>query len=174
MVWGGWEGHQPKQCVDLFAGLLENEGFRVTLANDLEVYTDAGSLAAQDLIVQCYTMSTITGEQLRGLLEAVRGGVGFAGWHGGMCDAFRNEPEYQFMTGGQWVAHPGNVIDYTVNITSADPIVAGLQNFQMHSEQYYMHTDPSNEVLATTTFSGEHAAWIAGTTMPVAPCGAVR
>ena len=35
------------------------------------------------------------------------------------------------------------------------------------SEQYYMHVDPSNEVLATTTFSGEHAPWIAGVVMPV-------
>jgi uncharacterized protein len=72
------------------------------------------------------------------------------------------------MVGGQWVAHPGNIIQYTVNITdSSDPIVAGLPDFQMRSEQYYLHTDPSNEVLATTTFDGTHCAWIAGTTMPV-------
>ena len=98
-------------------------------------------------------MGTITGEQEAGLLDAVRGGVGIAGWHGGMGDSFRNNTEYQFMVGGQWVAHPGGVIDYEVNITNHDdPITAGLADFKMHSEQYYMHVDPRNEVLATTTF----------------------
>ena len=114
-------------------------------------------------------MGTITREQETGLLEAVASGVGLAGWHGGMADSFRNNPNYQFMVGGQWVAHPGNIIDYTVNIVAHDdPITAGLQDFAMHSEQYYLHVDPSNEILATTTFGGEHAAWIAGTVMPVA------
>ena len=76
--------------------------------------------------------------------------------------------EYQFMVGGQWVAHPGNIIDYTVNIiNSKDPITRGLNDFSVHSEQYYMHVDPSNEVLAETTFNGEHAYWIEGTKMPV-------
>lgn len=75
-----------------------------------------------------------------------------------MADAFRNNTEYQWMVGGQWVAHPGNIIDYTVNIVDhSDPITAGLADFQMHSEQYYMHVDPANQVLATTTFSGEYA-----------------
>ena len=60
-----------------------------------------------------------------------------------MADAFRNNTEYQFMVGGQWVAHPGNVIDYTVKITDHDdPITAGLDDFAMHSEQYYLHVDP--------------------------------
>lgn len=167
-VWGGWEGHQPRQCVDLFAPILEREGFRVTVSDSLDTYRDADLMRSQDLIVQVYTMSTITGEQERGLLETVKAGTGFAGWHGGMGDAFRNNPEYQFMSGGQWVAHPGNIIDYTVQIARPeDPIVAGLGDFKMHSEQYYMHTDPSNEVLATTTFSGEYCDWIAGTVMPV-------
>jgi type 1 glutamine amidotransferase len=124
-------------------------------------------MRSQDLIVQVYTMSMITPEQEKGLLETIKAGTGYAGWHGGMADAFRNNTEYQFMVGGQWVAHPGNIIDYTVNITSSDPVVAGLNDFAMRSEQYFMHVDPSNEVLATTTFNGEHCEWIAGTVMPV-------
>ena len=122
-----------------------------------------------DLIVPVWTMGTITNEQEKGLLDAVKSGIGIAGWHGGMGDSFRNNVNYQFMVGGQWVAHPGGVIDYEVNITKKDdPIVQGLSDFKMHSEQYYMHTDPSNEVLATTTFNGDHAYWIDGTVMPVA------
>jgi uncharacterized protein len=166
-VWGGWDGHEPKQCVDLFAPILEQEGFEVTISDTLDTYLETEFMQSQDLIVQVYTMSTITPEQERGLLETIKAGTGYAGWHGGMADAFRNNTEYQFMVGGQWVAHPGNIIDYTVNINSSDPIVAGLNNFAMHSEQYFMHVDPSNEVLATTTFSGEHCEWIAGTVMPV-------
>jgi uncharacterized protein len=166
-VWGGWEGHEPKQCVDLFAPILEREGFEVTISDTLDTYLETEFMQSQDLIVQVYTMSTITPEQERSLLETIKAGTGYAGWHGGMADAFRNNTEYQFMAGGQWVAHPGNIIDYTVNISSSDPIVAGLNDFAMHSEQYFMHVDPSNEVLATTTFSGEHCEWIAGTVMPV-------
>jgi type 1 glutamine amidotransferase len=168
MTWGGWDGHEPKQCVDIFAPILRQEGYAVEVTDTLDCYLDEEKLRSLDLIVQVWTMSSITRDQERGLLEAVKGGVGFAGWHGGSADSFRNNTDYQFMVGGQWVAHPGGVIDYRVNITKPDdPIVAGLQDFAMHSEQYYMHVDPSNEVLATTTFGGEYAPWIEGTVMPV-------
>lgn len=168
MVWGGWDGHEPEQTTAIFAEVLRGHGYQVDVETDLDVFLDTERLAATDLITPVYTMSTITREQEAGLLEAVKSGVGFGGWHGGMADAFRNNTEYQFAVGGQWVAHPGNIIDYTVQITSDDPIVAGLGEFAMHSEQYYLHVDPSNEVLATTTFGGEYAPWIAGTVMPVA------
>jgi type 1 glutamine amidotransferase len=168
LVWGGWEGHEPKQCVDIFAPYLKEKGYEVEISPTLDAYLDADKLHTRDLIVQVVTMSTITDEQEQGLLNAIESGVGFAGWHGGTADAFRNNPNYQFMVGGQWVAHPGNIIDYEVNIINHDdPITAGLQDFKMHSEQYYMHTDPSNEVLATTTFSGEHLPWIEGCVIPV-------
>lgn len=167
-VWGGWEGHEPKQCVDIFAPILREQGYEVEISDTLDAYLDAEKILSLDLIVQVRTMDTITPEQEAGLLAAVKSGVGFAGWHGGIGDSFRNNTEYQFMVGGQWVAHPGGVIDYTVNIVEpGDPIVAGLEDFDMHSEQYYMHVDPSNEVLATTTFDGERLPWIEGCVMPV-------
>lgn len=168
-VWGGWDGHEPKQCVDRVAPTIEAAGLNVDIVDDLDVYTDAERLAETDLIVQCWTMGELSGDQCKGLLEAVRNGTNIGGWHGGLGDSFRQQTAYQFMVGGQWVAHPGGVIDYRVNITNhTDPITAGLSDFDMHSEQYYMHADPGNEVLATTTFSGEHEGmdWIAGTVMP--------
>ncbi len=169
MVWGGWEGHEPRQCVDVFAPILQQEGFEVRVSDTLEVYTEWDYMRSLSLVVPVWTMGTITDEQERGLLEAVESGVGIAGWHGGMGDSFRNNCDYQFMVGGQWVAHPGGVIDYRVNIVKPeDPIVSGLSDFEMHSEQYYMHVDPSNEVLAATTFTGEHCPWIEGVVMPVA------
>jgi type 1 glutamine amidotransferase len=168
MVWGGWDGHEPRKGVDRFAPWLESQGYEVRISDTLDVYADVEALKALDLIVPIWTMGTIQPEQERGLLEAVKSGVGLAGWHGCMCDSFRNNTEYQFMTGGQWVAHPGNIVTYTVNVTKPeDPIMEGIRDFTMRSEQYYMHTDPSNEVLATTTFSGEVCDWIAGTVMPV-------
>jgi len=168
MVWGGWDGHEPKQCVDIFAPILREKGFDVEVSDTLDSYLNREKMLGLSLVVPVWTMGTIAKEQEAGLLEAVKSGVGIAGWHGGMADSFRNNTEYQWMVGGQWVAHPGNVIDYEVNIINHDdPITAGLKDFKMHSEQYYMHVDPSNEVLATTTFNGEIAPWIAGTVMPV-------
>lgn len=168
--WGGWDGHEPEACANLFGKILQDEGYDVDVVHDLDRFLDTGYLNSLNLIVPIWTMSQITNEQEAGLLAAVRGGVGLGGWHGGMADAFRNNVDYQFMVGGQWVAHPGNIIDYTVNITDHnDSITAGLSDFQMHSEQYYMHVDPTNKVLATTTFSGEHEGidWIADAVIPV-------
>ena len=168
IVWGGWEGHEPQQCATLFATILRDQGYSVTISDTLDAYLDTEKLAALSLIVPIWTMGTITPEQLSGLSSAVASGVGLAGWHGGMADSFRNSTDYQFMVGGQWVAHPGGIIDYTVNITNhSDPITAGINDFAIHSEQYYMHIDPMNQVLATTTFNGEHAPWIAGNVVPV-------
>lgn len=167
IVWGGWSGHEPEQGAHIVADMLRPEGFEVVIENTTEAFADPG-LKDIDLIVPIYTMSTIEKEELDNLLAAVEGGVGLAGYHGGMCDAFRSAVDYQFMTGGQWVAHPGNIIDFTVTITRADdPIMAGIRDFPYRSEQYYMHVDPNNEVLATTTFSGAHCGWIEGHTCPV-------
>ena len=168
-VWGGWEGHEPKQCVDIFAPWLESQGFKVEISHTLDAYLDPAKLKTFDLIVQCYTQGEIKPEAERNLEEAVKSGVGLAGWHGGLADSFRANVEYEFMVGGQWVAHPGGIIDYDVDIRKpADPIVKGLKpRFHMRSEQYYMQVDPGVEVLATTTFSGQYASWIKGVVMPV-------
>ena len=168
-VWGGWMGHEPDKCRDIFVPWMESEGAKVTVSDTLEVYVNMDLQKDVDLIVQVWTMGTIEGSQEKALLEAVKNGVGLAGWHGGLGDSFRNNTEYQFMVGGQWVAHPGGVIDYRVNIVDhEDPVTKGLSDFDMHSEQYYMHVDPNVKVLATTTFNDENAFWIDGTVVPIA------
>ncbi len=167
-VWGGWEGHQPQACAELFARVLEDSGCQSEVTNDMNAFADAAKLASFDLIVPVITMSSLSTEQERGLLDAVKQGIGIGGWHGGMGDSFRNNPDYQYMVGGQWVAHPGNIIDYQVDISVPDhPITDGIAPFNMHSEQYYMHVDPMNSVLATTTFGDQHDSWIGGVVMPV-------
>jgi type 1 glutamine amidotransferase len=167
-VYGGWQGHAPAACRDLFVPWMRQQGFEVVVSDSLDAYTDVGLMHSLDLVIQIWTMGILTLEQVQGLTAAVRGGAGMAGWHGGMCDAFRGQTEYQFMTGGQWVAHPGEIIDYTVNITDPeDNVTSGLSDFSMHTEQYYMLVDPNNKVLATTTFSGNHLHWIEGCVVPV-------
>ena len=168
-VYGGWDGHQPKETMEVLKPWLESQGAIVELRNNLDAYADKELMATIDLVIQTWTMGSITGEQERGLTEAVRNGVGIAGWHGGLGDSFRNNTDYQFMIGGQWVAHPGGKVDYDVDIADKkDPVMKGLKTFHMKSEQYYMHVDPSVKVLATTTFSGEgDTPWIKGVVMPV-------
>ena len=167
IVWGGWSGHEPDRCAYVVGEMLEDEGFSVLIEASTAAFADPG-LTRLSLIVPIVTHGQIEPRAVSNLAKAVRGGVGLAGFHGGMCDAFREAVEYQFMCGGQWVAHPGNIINYRVNVARPDdPVMAGIEDFDYQSEQYYMHVDPSNEVLATTTFSGEHAYWIKGVVMPV-------
>jgi uncharacterized protein len=167
-VYGGWSGHEPKQSVDVFVPWLKSEGAEVVVSETLDSYLDEKLMGSIDLIIQIWTMGKITKEQEAGLLKAVKNGAGLAGWHGGTGDSFRENTEYQFMVGGQWVAHPGGVIDYSVQITNQkDPVTKGLQEFKMHSEQYYVQVDPNVKVLATTTFTGANAPWIDGCVIPV-------
>jgi len=167
IFWGGWEGHTPERSAAIVKDILTGHGFDVHLEPGTSVLADP-KISEFDLIVPVITMSTIEKPELENLTRAVRQGTGLAGFHGTMCDSFRNEPEYQFMTGGQWVAHPGNIIDYRIDVTKPDdPIVEGIGSFTYRSEQYYMHVDPTNDVLATTTFTGEHLDFIDGVVMPV-------
>ena len=151
---GGWDGHQPKEISARFARILTESGFQAEVVDTLEPLADLEKLMALDLIVPCWTMGEIPHEYVQNVSKAVGAGVGLAGCHGGMCDAFRQDTEWQFMTGGQWVSHPGgDGISYTVHIChGSSPIVEGLEDFEVCSEHYYLHIDPAVEVLATTRF----------------------
>ncbi len=151
---GGWDGHEPELVAKRFASLLEKHGYRCTISDTQDCLADLDALKALDLIVPCWTMGEIRPEYSMNVSKAVASGVGLAGCHGGMCDAFRNDVEWQFMTGGQWVAHPGcDGVNYMVNVRrGSSPIVEGIEDFPVCSEQYYLHIDPAVEVLATTRF----------------------
>lgn len=166
---GGWPGHHPREFATLARDHLASTGANVDVHDSLAVLDDDAGLAKYDLIVPIWTMGELTDTQERKLLRAVEAGTGLAGWHGGMGDAFRPNLNYKMMVGGQFVSHPGNVRRYPVRITDHDdPITQGLDDFEITSEQYFMHVDPSNEVLAETTFSGDDLPWIDGVVMPVA------
>ncbi len=167
IVWGGWNGHDPEECAAIYRRWLHEDGFTVRVETSPEVFLEP-EIKDLSLIIPCTTMDKISREAANNLAAAIEGGVGLGGHHGTMGDSFHDSPVYQFITGGQWVSHPGNIIDYTVDVTKPDdPIMQGIKSFPYTSEQYYMHVDPANEVLATTTFTGAHASWIDGVVMPV-------
>ncbi|WP_337102744.1 ThuA domain-containing protein [Paenibacillus sp. YIM B09110] len=154
IVWGGWDGHQPKEVAGIFQEVLEKEGFEVEVSDKLEAFEDGEKLKALDLIVPVWTMGRIDQKLVDNVSAAVQSGVGLAGCHGGMCDSFRENVDWQFMTGGQWVAHPGNDgVEYVVNMrNSTSALTEDMEDFTVKSEQYYLHVDPAVEVLATTRF----------------------
>jgi uncharacterized protein len=163
ITWGGWEGHQPELVAQLFAGMLQAEGMTVEVTDSLSCFDDAERLATYDLIVPVWTMSKIEKQQALNACAAVAAGVGLAGCHGGMCDAFRENVDWQFLTGAQWVAHPGNDgVAYRVRMTDpANPLVAGIDDFDVATEQYYLHVDPAVKVHAVCDFpvvEGPHSA----------------
>ena len=177
IVTGGWKGHEPYKAGQIFNEFLISAGYETNISTNLDVYLNIEELKSMNLIVPVWTMGEISKNQEKNLLQAVASGVGIAGWHGCMGDSFRQSTDYQFMIGGQWVAHPGGIINYDVKITNTtDQITKGISNFSISTEQYYMHIDPSNEVLATTQFKGDQiisdiapykCEWISGNVMPV-------
>lgn len=153
ITWGGWDGHEPDKVAEIFRRLLVDAGIEVEVTDSLDAFDDAEHLRGLDLIVPVWTMSKLTKEAAVNVSEAVARGTGLAGCHGGMCDAFRENVLWQFVTGANWVAHPGgDGVRYRVEIVSDDPLVAGIDDFEVATEQYYLHTDPANRVLATTRF----------------------
>ena len=168
IVYGGWKGHQPEVFAKKIASWLENQKANVTLSESTASYLEKELMQSLDLVIQHITMSKMSNRESKGLRDAIARGVGLAGCHGGLGDSFRNDTEYQYMVGGQFVKHPGGQIDYKVTISNtSDPVTAGINDFNLKTEQYYMHYDPNIEILATTSFSGEHDPWIDGVEMPV-------
>lgn len=154
IVQGGWGGHQPKEVSEVFKKMLEKNDFSVEISDTLDVFSDYEKIKDLHLIVPIWTMGKIDNEYVLNISKAIGNGTGIAGCHGGMCDSFRENTEWQFITGGQWVSHPGSdKVTYTVNIkNSSSPIVKDISDFKVTSEQYYVHIDPCIEVLATTRF----------------------
>jgi len=169
-VQGGWQGHEPEKCAEIISTWLAEQGYHVEVSDTFDSFADREKMMSLSLIVPAWTMGTITDEQAKVLTEVVRSGVGLATWHGGICNSFQENCNYQFMFGGEFIDHPGDIVDYKVSIVKPDdPIVAGLTDFEFHSEQYYMLVAPDNEVLATTTFDNppREFDWIKGCVVPM-------
>ncbi|MFD4022183.1 ThuA domain-containing protein [Streptomyces sp. NPDC058576] len=168
VVRGGWEGHRPVEATDLFLPFLRDHGFETRIESTPKVYADTGYMSGVDLVLQCVTMSEIAPEEVAGLRTAVENGTGFAGWHGGIADSYRNSSEYLHLVGGQFATHPGKpphercadstdyFLPHRINVlpTAADhPVTTGIGDFDLDTEQYWVLTDDYCDVLATTTLA---------------------
>ena len=166
ILFGGWEGHEPKETALIAKDILEKEDFKVDLDQSLDVLLNPET-KDYNLIIINYTMSSITPEQSTALMDLIKSGIGLSGWHGGLGDAFRNDSLYQYMVGGQFVNHPDNICDYDLNVVPGDELLEGIEDFSMHSEQYYMHVDPAVTVHAVTEYKNSQDPWVNNVIMPV-------
>jgi hypothetical protein len=168
IVYGGYPPHQPKKFAKKIEKWLLKNNARVTLSESTKIYANNKIMDKIDLIIQSVTMLDIKKNEVKGLVNAVKNGTGLAGFHGGLGDSFRNSTEYQYIVGGQFVAHPGGQVLYDVNIIDKkDYVTKNINDFSLKTEQYYMHVDPNNKVLATTKFSGNNDYWIKNAIIPV-------
>jgi|TARA_B110000914_G_scaffold82907_1_gene72994 type 1 glutamine amidotransferase len=160
--------HKPKIFVEKVAKWLESQKANIVISDDLNTYSNKELMSSIDLVIQTVTMGSLTSSQEKGLTNAIKSGTGIAGSHGGLGDSFRNNTLYQFMIGGQFVSHPGGNVNYTVEFTKPrNSLTKNIPNFKIKSEQYYMHIDPSINILASTKFSGQQYPWIKNNEMPV-------
>lgn len=168
VFYGGWDGHEPHQVAEHFKQLLEQAGCEVDLYDDLSCLDNKESLMTYHVFVPIWTMGELTKERSENISEAIGAGAGLIGCHGGMCDAFRSNVLWQFITGGNWVSHPGgDGVPYKVEFTNASSsLTEGFSDFEVKSEHYYLHVDPCVEVLATTRFPNVH--WYHSTNKAVA------
>lgn len=183
IVRGGWDGHEPVKTTDSFLPFLQQQGYQVRVEDSTKIYADAEYLSTVDLIVQVVTMSTIEPDELKGLINAIKNGTGMAGWHGGIADSYRNSADYLQLIGGQFAHHQAkgrpeelkgeasdNFVRYSVNIVpdqAGHPIVAGISDFELETEQYWVLSDQYNDVLATTTIPArDFDAWSRPVTCP--------
>lgn len=167
IVWGGWQGHEPEACAAIVGEMLRQDGFAVEITGDLGIFASQ-AVAQADLLVPIITGETIEQKHAEALVEAVRGGLGLAGHHGSLATTFKESGPFRYVSGVTWVAHPGDIIDFRVNVVRPhDPVMEGIPDFDWRSEQYYLHYDPSVEILATTTCSGEYDPAVRSVTMPV-------
>jgi type 1 glutamine amidotransferase len=167
VVWGGWKGHEPEECASVVGDMLRRDGFSTEVTGDLGIFSSP-DISKADLLVPIITGEKLEKAHADALVEAVRGGLGLGGPHGALATSFKESAPFRYVSGVTWVSHPGNIIDFRVNITRQnDPVVEGIPDFDYRSEQYYLHYDPTVEVLATTTFSGEHDEAARNVVMPV-------
>ncbi len=167
IVWGGLKTHEPQECAGITGELLREDGFSVEITGDLGIF-GSPNIAAADLLVPVITGEKLERAHADALVGAVRGGLGLGGHHGALATSFKESAAFRYLSGVTWVAHPGNIIDYRVNVTRPnDPVMQGIPDFGYRSEQYYLHYDPSVEILATTTFTGEYDEAVRDVVMPV-------
>jgi hypothetical protein len=149
---GGWEEHDPRACAEWAARVLRDNGFEVDMRDTLAPLLDDRFTRDLDLVVPVWSLAAAEDGVVDALVASVERGVGFAGFHGA-ASTFWTHNAYRRLVGGSFVWHPPE-LEYEVEPVAGEP-------FRVTTEQYYLHVDPANDVIATTRFED-------GTTMPLA------
>jgi hypothetical protein len=166
IIYGGWEGHTPERFAD-FAHEQLLVGYDVTRSQDLDLLRYE-NLSQFDLLLPIWTFGDLTEAQEAGLLKASTEGLGVVAWHGA-TNSFLKSRQHKFWLGGQFVSHRGgDETEYDVHFVGNDPLITGLEDVRVRSEQYYLLIDPAIQVLATTRIHGHDQTWLSGQEMPVA------
>lgn len=152
LVYAGGTIHDWQGCGDAIQEALEADGrFEIARVNDdLDCLLE---LDPYDVIVFYHTVTSITDEQLLGLLKFVESGKGYVGIHSA-ADSFRDSPTYRSFVGGHFVTHPA-YRQYPVSVTEVEhPITEGMDEFVVTDEQYITSYDARNTILATALWKG--------------------
>ncbi len=165
---GGWSGHDPEGVAAWTAERLASIGIESEVVRDLDRLLDADALDALSLVVPNWTMGSLGRDAEVALVRAAERGLGLVGTHGGMGDAFRGSLDYQWLVGGQFVAHPGDVCEHRVTFDPGSPLLGDLPAVELTTERYVMLVDPAVQVHATLTFGADPLPWLDGVRVPVA------
>jgi type 1 glutamine amidotransferase len=146
--------HAVEEKADHFEAVLADHEVTVT--------TDRDALTGEyDVLVDYLTDSTLTDDQLDGLLAHVDGGGGYVGVH---CASdltstapddpedvidHREEPFPQLreLVGGQFLTHPDQS-EFGVDVVGDHPVVADVDDFSVFDEPYQVEVDDGVTVLA--------------------------
>ncbi|WP_399881638.1 ThuA domain-containing protein [Streptomyces sp. BBFR51] len=172
VVRGGWEGHDPVGCTEVFTPGLRRAGFEVSVSEDPAVYDDAERLAATDLVVHSWSGGGLSPRQEANLVAAVEAGTGFAGWHGGVIGTNVGNARYLRMVGGRFLWHPDGFQEFTVRVAAGPDrdgeITEGVSDYDVVTEHYWVLSDSLNTVLATSVLApGDGDPWDVPVEFPV-------
>ncbi len=165
---GGWSGHDPEGVAAWSAERLAALSVSAEVVRDLDALDDAAALDGLALLVPNWSWGSLSPSQETALVTAVERGLGLVGTHGGMGDTSRASLKYQWLVGGQFVAHPGDLYPHRVTFDPGSPLLGDLPPVELITERYVMLIDPAVSVHARLTFGADPMPWLDGVQVPVA------
>ena len=161
LVCGGKYHDMDYARLELLKHLAEHDEVRTRVASD---YRETDAIAAADFLVTytCDVRPSLPQQQV--LADFVRGGKRWLALHGtNAVLVFDGKPPFQtprshplFMQtlGSQFLGHPP-IAPYSVSRCSDDPLVAGIEPFEVEDELYLCEYHEPLEPLLDTRFRGK-------------------
>ncbi|XOV81012.1 MAG: ThuA domain-containing protein [Aestuariibacter sp.] len=157
LLYGGWEGHLPRKMAEIFRQRFSGQ-YDIKLHSSLD-YLLSPEIYEFDAIIPLWTQGELSPAQESAFSAAISYGLGLIAWHGS-ADAFRCNQQFKMMLGGTFISHPGDKVHYpVVPVTNPQISIVDMPVFELESEQYYMHVDPSVNWVAETVFTSSNRPW---------------